>query len=132
MIAVRDPRAPFSLVLISSGGYSAITEKANGALNFIRKFSLWITTLASLNEIFSESKRNLSRVPQETELGSVPVSQWNSPYKKQFRNLEFQLTSVSRGHVRPPPLVVCCVVLLSDQTMSVYTTPNHKGCIIYT
>ena len=51
---------------------------------------------------FSESKRNLSRAPQETELGSVPVSQWPSPYKKQVRNLEFQLTSVSRGRVRPP------------------------------
>ena len=51
---------------------------------------------------FSESKPNLSRVPQETELGSVPVSQWSSPYKKQVRNLEFQLTSVSRGRVRPP------------------------------
>ena len=46
---------------------------------------------------FSESKPNLSRAPQETELGSVPVSQWPSPYKKQVRNLEFQLTSVSRG-----------------------------------
>ena len=51
---------------------------------------------------FSESKRNLSRAPQETELGSVPVNQWPSPYKKQVRNLEFQLTSVSRGRVRPP------------------------------
>ena len=51
---------------------------------------------------FSESKPNLSRAPQETELGSVPVSQWPSPYKKQVRNLEFQLTSVSRGRVRPP------------------------------
>ena len=51
---------------------------------------------------FSESKRNLSRAPQETELGSVPVSQWPSPYKKQVRNLEFKLTSVSRGRVRPP------------------------------
>ena len=51
---------------------------------------------------FSESKPNLSRAPQETELGSVPVSQWPSPYKKQVRNLEFQLTSVSRGCVRPP------------------------------
>ena len=50
----------------------------------------------------SESKRNLSRAPQETELGSVPVSQWPSLYKKQVRNLEFQLTSVSRGRVRPP------------------------------
>ena len=29
---------------------------------------------------FSESKRNLSRAPQETELGSVPVNQWPSPY----------------------------------------------------
>ena len=47
----------------------------------------------------SESKRNLSRAPQETELGSVPVSQWPSPYKRQVRNLEFQLTSVC---VRPP------------------------------
>ena len=53
---------------------------------------------------FSESKPNLSRAPQETELGSVPVSQWPSPYKKQVRNLEFQLTSVSRGRVRPPLL----------------------------
>ena len=51
---------------------------------------------------FNESKRNLSRAPQETELGSVPVNQWHSPYKKQVRNLEFQLTSVSRGRVRPP------------------------------
>ena len=50
----------------------------------------------------SESKRNLSRAPQETELGSVPVSQWPSLYKKQVRNLEFQLMSVSRGRVRPP------------------------------
>ena len=28
---------------------------------------------------FCESKRNLSSAPQETELGSVPVSQWPSP-----------------------------------------------------
>ena len=55
---------------------------------------------------FSEFKRNLSRAPQETELGSVPVSQWPSPHKKQVRNLEFQLTSVSRGRVRPP-LIGC-------------------------
>ena len=56
---------------------------------------------------FSESKRNLSRAPQETELGSVPVNQWHSPYKKQVRNLEFQLTSVSRGRVRPPLVHRC-------------------------
>ena len=47
---------------------------------------------------FSESKRNLSRAPQETEL----VNQWPSPHKKQVINLEFQLTSVSRGRVWPP------------------------------
>ena len=53
---------------------------------------------------FSESKRNLSRAPQETELGRVPVNQWSSPYKNLVRNLELQvqLTSVSRGRVRPP------------------------------
>ena len=46
---------------------------------------------------FRESKPNLSRAPQETELENVPVSQWPSQYKMQVRNLEFQLTSVSRG-----------------------------------
>ena len=32
---------------------------------------------------FSESKQNLLRAPQETDLGSVPVSQWPSPHNKQ-------------------------------------------------
>ena len=66
---------------------------------------------------FSESKRNLSRAPQETELGSVPVNQWPSPYKKQVRNLEFQLTSVSRGRVRPPlPRRLSLVPRLNNST----------------
>ena len=68
---------------------------------------------------FSESKRNLSRAPQETELGSVPVNQWHSPYKKQVRNLEFQLTSVSRGRVRPPLTVL-------------YNTPTQSHDILLT
>ena len=81
--------------------YSAITEKANEALIFRRRFSPWITTFASLS------------APQETQLGSVPVSKRASPYKKQGRNVELQLTSASRGRVRHP-LAATGVTMLSQ------------------
>ena len=86
----------------------------------------------------SESKRNLSRAPQETELGSVPVSQWPSLYKKQVRNLEFQLKRVSRGRVRPPLLIsmqLCllrnvfflyCIFIVSMVYCNIYT---KYGCV---
>ena len=71
--------------------------KRQRALSFNRKFSLWIITLASLNEICRGRPKKL-----RSEVCQSVKYKWPSPYKKQVRNLEFQLTSVSRGRVRPP------------------------------
>ena len=47
----------------------------------LKGFSAWEG--ANWFNNFCESKQNLLRAPQETELGNVPVSQWPSPHNKQ-------------------------------------------------
>ena len=81
---------------------------ANEALIFRRKFSLWIIPFASLSEISLERPKKLSS----------EVCQSVNHTKKQGRNVELQLTSVSRGRIQHP-LAAPGVTMLSQSEIFV-------------